>query len=91
MIQMSPQQLDDIIEQAAERGAKKALAAVGLGDEYAGDDVRGLRDLFYIWRVVRKTAIKSAVNAFMFVMLGALAYGSLQWIVEKLPTVKGVK
>ncbi len=43
-----------MLEDAAERGAKKALAGVGLGDQDAPEHIRGLRDLFTMYRTVRK-------------------------------------
>lgn len=87
---MTPAQFDDIVEAAAERGAKKALAAIGLADEYAADDVRGLRNLFKMYRLAQKTAITSFVKAFMLVILGAIALGAGQWFISKVPitTVK---
>lgn len=64
--------LDALLEDAAERGAKKALASVGLGDEEAPEQIRGLRDLFEMYRAVRNGALKQIGQAVALVLIGAL-------------------
>ena len=39
-VRMPEEEFEGLLELAAERGAKRALADVGLGDEQAADDVR---------------------------------------------------
>ena len=56
-VTMPRQALEAMLEDAAERGAKKALAGVGLGDEDAPEHIRGLRDLFNAYRTVRNGAL----------------------------------
>jgi len=73
VISMPQAQFEDILEAAATRGAKKALAAVGLEDEMAPDDIRGLRDLFSIYRVVRTGFFKQIGSAVAIVVLGGLS------------------
>jgi hypothetical protein len=53
-------------------GAKKALATVGLGDEEAPEHIRGLRDLFTMYRVVRNGALKQIGQGIALVLIGAL-------------------
>ncbi len=50
--------LDALLEDAAERGARKALTGIGLGDDKAPEHIRGLRDLFNMYRTVRDGALK---------------------------------
>lgn len=70
-ITLTQQQLDDLIETAAERGAKKALASVGLHDDKAANDVRSLRDLLSVYRTVRNSAAAALGKALMYALIGA--------------------
>jgi len=71
-VTMPREALEAMLEQAAERGAKKALATVGLGDEEAPEHIRGLRDLFTMYRVVRNGALKQIGQGIALVLIGAL-------------------
>ena len=51
-----------IIEQAAKRGARKALAEIGLDDQAACRDVRDLRELLTNWRRIRREATRSLIT-----------------------------
>ena len=73
MISMNQEQLNDVLEAAAERGARKALASVGLHDERAVDDVRQLRDLLGMYRLVRNSALATFGKAMMYALIGAAA------------------
>lgn len=72
LITLPKASLDALLEDAAERGAKKALASVGLGDEEAPEHIRGLRDLFDMYRAVRNGALKQIGQAVALVLIGAL-------------------
>lgn len=74
MVCMPRQALESLLEDAAERGARKALASVGLGDEDAPDHIRGLRDLFAMYRVVRNGALKQIGQGIALVVIGALVF-----------------
>lgn len=74
--------LEALVEDAAERGAKKALAHVGLGDADAPDHIRGLRDLFAMYRVVRNGALKQIGQGIALVLIGALVF----FVSTKLPS-----
>lgn len=74
--------LDAMLEDAAERGARKALASVGLGDEEAPEHIRGLRDLFDMYRAVRNGALKQIGQAVALCIIGALVLFASQ----KFPT-----
>jgi hypothetical protein len=66
--------LEAMLENAAERGARKALASVGLDDAQAADHIRGLRDLFAMYRVVRNGALKQIGQGIALVVIGALVF-----------------
>jgi hypothetical protein len=74
MVSLPREALEALLEDAAERGAKKALAGVGLGDEDAPDHIRGLRDLFSMYRVVRNGALKQIGQGIALVLIGALVF-----------------
>lgn len=76
VISLTREALDDLAEAAAERGAKKALASIGLHDEKAADDVRSLRDLLGIYRVVRNSALATFGKVVMYVLIG----GAAMWL-----------
>lgn len=75
MVSMPRSALDAMLEDAAERGAKKALASVGLNDERAPEHIRGLRDFFAMYLVVRNGVLKQIGTAIALVMIGGLAVG----------------
>lgn len=64
-----------MIQAAAEAGAKKALADIGLHDEDAGKDVEEIRGLLDAWRSAKKAAFDTAVRFFTGALLTALAVG----------------
>jgi hypothetical protein len=51
-----------LVEEASEIGAGKALAACGLHDDKAGDDVKELRSLLDAWRFARHTAWHTTIK-----------------------------
>ena len=73
---MNDFEIKAIIVQAAEAGAKKALAEVGLHDETAGVDVRELRGLLDSWRETKKTVTQTIARSITTAILGALALGT---------------
>ena len=62
-----------ILEAAAEKGAKKALADVGLSDEEAIHDVHELRDLLDGWREVKKAIGQTVAKFLTTLVLAAIA------------------
>lgn len=64
-----------MIQTAAEAGAKKALADIGLHDEDAGKDVEEIRGLLDAWRSAKKAAFDTVVRFFTAALLAALAVG----------------
>ncbi|MCP5405178.1 MAG: hypothetical protein H6922_03030 [Pseudomonadaceae bacterium] len=57
-------EFEDLLEQAACRGARKALHEVGLNDEGAATDVRDLRDLLSAVRTAKTEALRAIVRWF---------------------------
>ena len=70
---MDTEELNDMLEQAAERGAQRALEHIGLHDENAPNDVRELRGLLDAWRDAKKTARRTIVRWVTTGVLIALA------------------
>ena len=71
--QFTQQELTALVELAAQAGAKKALADLGLHDEGAGEDVKELRNLLEAWREAKKTAFGTAVKVITTGFLTAIA------------------
>lgn len=77
-------ELRAMLEKAAEEGARKALASVGLHDEDAASDVRDLRSLMSDWRQFRGGAMRAVGNALAMGMLAIFVAGLL-WYVNRGP------
>jgi hypothetical protein len=69
-IQLRMDDFDDILKQAAEKGAERCLAHLGLENGHAARDIRELRDLLDAWRDARRTAWQTIIKV---VTTGALA------------------
>jgi hypothetical protein len=61
-IELTRAEIKSLLELAAEKGAEKALAKVGLGDADAGADIRDLRDWLKACRVIKSEALRTAVS-----------------------------
>ncbi|MCW1931042.1 DUF6127 family protein [Pararhodobacter zhoushanensis] len=73
-VRMPDSEFEDLLARAAEAGAQRALANVGLDGEEAALDIRDLRSLLDCIRLVRRTAMQTAVRMITTgVMLGLLA------------------
>ena len=64
-----------LLGRAAEKGARRALADVGLDGEHAAEDVHDLRSLLSALRLVRTTAIQTAVRMIVTGVLLVLVAG----------------
>ena len=51
---MTPEELEDMLDRAAQRGATAALREVGLHDDEARKDIQEMRSLLEAWRDTRK-------------------------------------
>jgi 2-iminoacetate synthase ThiH len=73
---LTPEELEAMLDRAAKRGAKQALAAIGLHDENAAVDVREMRSLLEAWRDTRRsiwnTSIKLLTVAILTFISGAV-------------------
>jgi hypothetical protein len=78
-----PNNLDELLEAAAERGAKRALERIGLHDEHAGKDVNDLRTLIEGWRQAKQTVTRTIMQAATMALLGAMAFGFFLQIGDK--------
>ena len=76
-VRMPDAEFEDLLARAAEEGAKRALANVGLDGKEAALDIRDLRSLLEGIRFVRRTAVQSAVHlittAIIFALLAGIA------------------
>lgn len=70
---MEQEELEKIINRAAEQGAKQALKNIGLSDEEAYDDVKELRGLLDAWRATKSTVGQTVARMLTTSILTALA------------------
>jgi len=76
MLLLRKEDFDDLLDRAAERGAERALAHLGLENGHAAKDIRDLRDLLQAWRDARRTAWQTAVKVVTTGILAALLVGA---------------
>ena len=73
---LRPEDLDDLLTKAAERGAERCLAHLGLENGHAARDIRELRDLLEAWRDARRTAWQTTIKVLTTGLLAALLVGA---------------
>ena len=75
-IKLSPEELEEMLDNAARRGAKQALRSIGLLDDDAQRDIIEMRSLLEAWRDTRKsiwsTVVKLATVALLTFIAGAV-------------------
>ena len=76
MVTIPQEEFEAMLELAAERGARHALADVGLDGPEAAHDIRELRDLLEAWRDARRTAWQTTVKVITTGILAALLVGA---------------
>jgi hypothetical protein len=76
---MTPEELDILMERAAEQGAERALSKIGLHDEKAGQDIREVRDLLESWRDTKKTIAQTVAKIITTAILTLVAIGSYSY------------
>jgi hypothetical protein len=74
-VRMPDAEFEAILTRAAEKGAKRALADVGLDGEDAALDVHDLRTLLDSIRFIRRTAVQTAVRMITTAIMLALLAG----------------
>lgn len=75
-ITLRPEDIEDLLDRAAERGAERCLAHLGLENGHAARDIRELRDLLDAWRDARRTAWQIVVKVVTTGLLAALLVGA---------------
>ena len=76
VLSMRQEDLDDLLTRAAERGAERCLAHLGLENGSAARDIRELRDLLEAWRDARRTAWQTTIKVATTGILAALVVGA---------------
>lgn len=74
-VRMPDAEFEDLLARAAEVGAKRALADVGLDGREAAMDVRDLRALLDCIRFIRRTAVQTTVHLITTGVILALLAG----------------
>ena len=67
---------EELLNGAAERGAKRALARLGLENGHAARDIGELRQLLEAWRDARRTAWRTVIKLVTTGILAALMVGA---------------
>jgi len=76
VLSMRQEDLDELLTRAAERGAERCLAHLGLENGHAARDIRELRDLLEAWRDARRTAWRTAIKVTTTGILAVLLVGT---------------
>lgn len=75
-ITLTTEELETMLDRAASRGAKQALASIGLLDDNAHKDLTEMRNLLDAWRETRKsiwtTTIKVITVSILTFIAGAV-------------------
>ena len=75
-INLSHDELEEMLDRAARRGAKEALRSIGLLDADAHRDITEMRSLLEAWRDTRKsiwtTVIRISTSAILVFIAGAV-------------------
>ena len=61
-MQLTEAELEAMLDRAAKRGAKEALASLGLSDPNAARDLSEMRDLISAWRTTRKEVWRTVIR-----------------------------
>jgi Family of unknown function (DUF6127) len=76
VLSMRQEDLDELLTRAAERGAERCLAHLGLENGHAARDIRELRDLLDAWRDARHTAWQTVIKVATTGILASLLVGA---------------
>jgi len=77
MVSLSQGDMEEMLERAAERGARHALHEVGLDGEDAAHDIRELRNLLDAFNEAKKTAGLTVIKMLVTGLVMALLAGTL--------------
>ncbi len=76
VLSLRPDDLNKLLTRAAEKGAERALSALGLENGHAAKDIRDLRGLIEAWRQARQTAWQTTIKVVTTGILAALLLGA---------------
>lgn len=76
VLSMRQEDIDELLTRAAERGAERCLAHLGLENGHAARDIRELRDLLDAWRDARHTAWQTVIKVATTGILASLLVGA---------------
>ena len=77
MLLLRKEDFDDLLDRAAERGARRALADVGLDGDDAAHDIRELRNLLDAFNAAKHTAWQTVIKMITTGFVLALLAGTL--------------
>ena len=72
-VKLTHDELEEMLDRAARRGAKEALASIGLLGDDAQRDIHELRSLLEAWRDTRKSFWTTVVRAITAATLAFIA------------------
>ena len=72
-VHLSPDELEAMLDRAARRGAKEALASIGLLDDNAHKDMTEMRSLLEAWRDTRKSIWTTVIRLITVAVLTFIA------------------
>ena len=73
---MRKEDFEELLNGAAERGAERALARLGLENGHAARDIGELRELLEAWRDARRTAWRTTIKVVTMAILAMLLVGA---------------
>ena len=73
MSDFTPEQLEEMLDRAAKKGARQALCDLGLSDMDAASDIKELRSLLDSWRDTKKSIWKTLVQLGTVAVLTSIA------------------
>ena len=76
MLLLRKEDFEELLDRAAERGAERCLAHLGLENGHAAKDIHELRDLLEAWRDARRTAWQTTIKVLTTGLLAALLVGA---------------
>ncbi|WP_398332385.1 DUF6127 family protein [Vulcanococcus sp.] len=76
VLSLRAEDLNELLTRAAERGAERALASLGLENGHAAADIRDLRGLMEAWRDARRTAWQTVIRVVTTGLLALLLVGA---------------
>ena len=77
-VNMTPEELEAMLDRAAKKGARAALEELGLHDQNAEKDLEEIRNLLTSWRDTKKaiwsTVVKVVTVAILTFIAGAVGF-----------------